>query len=181
MQALPDLKRQRSVASALSPVNSDKADAAVANLIKINPRAIIQVSLFNSSAAFSRKARKAGCGGQFLNFSVVGIDPLFTSLGKEIGGIVISQVVPSLRSVCRSLIKEHLDVLNQTDQTPCYESVEGYVAARAFVEDVRRAASSGGKPDKAGRQRASESMTDFDMSGFRVNFRAKKAQVGQGG
>ena len=25
----------------------------------------------------------------------VGIDPLFTSLGKEIGGIVISQVVPS--------------------------------------------------------------------------------------
>ena len=109
-----------------------------------------------------------------MNFSVVGIDPLFTALGKEIGGIVISQVVPSPRSVDRPLIKEYLDVFNQIDQTPCYESVKGCVAARAFVEGVRRAASSGGKPDKAGLQRASESMTDFDMSGFRVKFRAKK-------
>ena len=67
----------------------------------------------------------------------------------------------------------YLDVLNQTDQTPSYESVEGYVAARAFAEGVRRAASGGGKPDKAGLQRAFESMTDFDMSGFRVNLRAK--------
>ena len=174
VQALSDLKRPPIVASALSPVNSDKVDAAVATLMKANPQAIIQVSLFNSSAAFIRKARKAGYGGQFLNFSVVGIDPLFTALGKEIGGIVISQVVPSPRSVGTPLIKEYLDVLSQTDQNPSYESVEGYVAARAFVEGVRRAASSGGKPDKAGLQRAFESMTDFDMSGFRVNLRAKK-------
>ena len=174
VQALTDLKRPPIVASALSPVNSDKVDAAVAALMKANPQAIIQVSLFNSSAAFIRKARKAGYGGQFLNFSVVGIDPLFTALGKEIGGVVISQVVPSPRSVGTPLIKEYLDVLNATDQTPSYESVEGYVAARAFAEGVRRAASGSGKPDKAGLQRAFESMTDYDMSGFRVNLRAKK-------
>ena len=174
VQALVDLKRPPIVASALSPVNSDKVDAAVATLMKANPQAIIQVSLFNSSAAFIRKARKAGYGGQFLNFSVVGIDPLFTALGKEIGGIVISQVVPSPRSVGVPLIKEYLDALNTTEQTPSYESVEGYVAARAFAEGVRRAASGSGKPDKAGLQRAFESMTDFDMSGFRVNLRAKK-------
>ena len=174
IQALTDLKRPPIVASALSPVNSDKVDAAVATLMKANPQAIIQVSLFNSSAAFIRKARKAGYGGQFLNFSVVGIDPLFTALGKEIGGIVISQVVPSPRSLGTPLIKEYLDVLNQTDQTPSYESVEGYVAARAFAEGVRRAASGSGKPDRASLQRAFESMTDFDMSGFRVNLRAKK-------
>lgn len=171
VQALTDLKRPPIVASALSPVNSDKVDAAVATLMKANPQAIIQVSLFNSSAAF---IRKAGYGGQFLNFSVVGIDPLFTALGKEIGGIVISQVVPSPRSVGIPLIKEYLDVLNTTDQTPSYESVEGYVAARAFAEGVRRAASGSGKPGKAGLQRAFESMTDYDMSGFRVNLRAKK-------
>ena len=174
IQALVDLKRPPIVASALSPVNSDKVDAAVATLMKANPQAIIQVSLFNSSAAFIRKARKAGYGGQFLNFSVVGIDPLFTALGKEIGGIVMSQVVPSPRSVGTPLIKEYLDVLNQTDHIPSYESVEGYVAARAFAEGVRRAASGGGKTDKAGLLRAFDSMTDFDMSGFRVNLRAKK-------
>jgi branched-chain amino acid transport system substrate-binding protein len=172
--ALVDLKRPPLVASALSAVNSENVDAAVQTLLKSNPQAIIQVSLFNSAAAFIRKARKAGYGGQFLTFSVVGIDPLFTSLGKEIGGIVISQVVPSPRSLGTPLIKEYLDVLNKTDQTPSYESVEGYVAARAFAEGVRRSAQGGGKPDRAGLQKAFESMTDFDMSGLRINLRPKK-------
>jgi branched-chain amino acid transport system substrate-binding protein len=49
---------------------------------------------FNTTAAFIRKARKAGYGGRFMCFSVVGIDPLFTALGNEIGGVVVSQVVP---------------------------------------------------------------------------------------
>ena len=173
-QALLDLKRPPIVASALSPVNSDKVDAAVVQLLKAEPQAIIQVSLFNSSAAFIRKMRRAGFGGQFLNFSVVGIDPLFSALGKEIGGIVISQVVPSPRSTATPIIKEYLDVLNQTDQTPSYESVEGYIAARAFSEGVRRSVSGGGKPDRAGLQKAFESMTDYDVGGFRVNLRPKK-------
>ncbi|MES2942363.1 MAG: ABC transporter substrate-binding protein [Pseudomonadota bacterium] len=173
-QALIELKRPPLVASALSAVNSDKVDTAVTSLLKAQPQAIIQVSLFNSSAAFIRKARRAGYGGQFLNFSVVGIDPLFSALGKEIGGIVISQVVPSPRSTGTPLIKEYLDVLNQTDQTPSYESVEGYIAARAFAEGVRRSTTGNGKPDRAGLQKAFESMTDTDFGGFRVNLRAKK-------
>ena len=173
-QALIDLKRPPVVATAMSPVNSDKVDTAVATLMKAQPQAIIQVSLFNSSAAFIRKARRAGYGGQFLNFSVVGIDPLFTALGKEIGGIVISQVVPSPRSTGTPIIKEYLDVLNQTDQTPSYESVEGYIAARAFAEGVRRSTTGSGKPDRAGLQKAFESMTDAEVGGYRVNLRPKK-------
>ena len=173
-QALVDLKRPPIVASALSPVNSNKVEAAVATLLKAQPQTIIQVSLFNSSAAFIRKMRQAGYGGQFMNFSVVGIDPLFTALGKEIGGIVISQVVPSPRSLGIPLIKEYLDTLNQTEQNPSYESVEGYIAARAFAEGVRRSSAGGGKPDRAGLQKAFESMTDYNMNGFRVNLRPKK-------
>ncbi|CAN5551846.1 ABC transporter substrate-binding protein [soil metagenome] len=173
-QALVDLKRPPLVASALSPINSDKVDAAVAQIMKAQPQAIILASLFNSSAAFIRAMRKAGFGGQFLAFSVVGIDPLFSALGKEIGGIVISQVVPSPRSTVMPLIKEYLNVLNQTDQTPSYESVEGYVAARCFAEGVRLSIAGGGKPDRAGLQKAFYSMTDYDMGGFRVNLRPKK-------
>ena len=173
-QALIDLKRPPLVASALSAVNSDKVEGAVAQLMKAQPQAIIQVSLFNSAAAFIRKMRRAGFGGQFLTFSVVGIDPLFSALGKEIGGIVISQVVPSPRSTGTPIIKEYLDVLNQTDQTPSYESVEGYIAARSFNEGVRRSVAVGGKPDRAGLQKAFESMTDYDVGGFRVNLRPRQ-------
>lgn len=173
-QALVDLKLPPLVASAFAPVNSDKVEAAVAQLVKAQPQAIIQVSLFNTSAAFIRAMRKTGFAGQFLNFSVVGIDPLFTALGKEIGGVVISQVVPSPRSAGTPIIKEYLDAVNLTDQTPSYESVEGYIAARTFAEGVRRSAAGAGKPDRAGLQKAFESMTDYDVGGFRVNLRAKK-------
>ena len=128
----------------------------------------------NALTTVAGTGRKAGYAGQFLTFSVVGIDPLFASLGKEIGGIVISQVVPSPRSLGTPLIKEYLGVLNQTDQTPSYESVEGYLAARALAEGVRRSVASGGKPDRAGLQKAFESMSDVDMNGFRVNLRPKK-------
>ena len=173
-QALLDLKRPPLVASVLSPVNSDKVDPAVNQLRKAQPQAIVLVSLFNSSAAFIRKMRKAGYGGQFLTFSVVGIDPLFSALGKEIGGIVISQVVPSPRSTAIPIIKEYLNILNQTDQAPSYESVEGYIAARSFMEGVRRSLAAGGKPDRAGLQKAFASMLDYDVGGFRINLRPRK-------
>ena len=61
--ALVDLKRPPLVTSALSPVNSTQVDAAVAQIIKSQPQAIILASLFNSSAAFIRKMRQAGFGG----------------------------------------------------------------------------------------------------------------------
>ena len=173
-QAITDLKRPPLVASAFAPVNSDKVDAAVALLGKAQPQAIIQVSLFSTSAAFIRAMRKTGFAGQFMNFSVVGIDPLFAALGPDIGGVIISQVVPSPRSMGTPIIKEYMDVLNKTDQSPSYESVEGYIAARAFAEGVRRSAAAGGKVDRAGLQKAFESMTDYDVGGFRLNLRAKK-------
>ena len=173
-RVLVDLKRPPLVASALSPVNSTQVNAAVAQIIKAQPQAVILVSLFNSAAAFIRKMRQAGFGGQFLTFSVVGIDPLFSALGREIGGIVISQVVPSPRSTAIPLVKEYLQALNQTDQSPSYESIEGYIAARSFAEGVQRSIAAGGKPDRAGLQKAFNSMTDYNLSGYRVNLRPKK-------
>ena len=168
-QALAEQKLAPLVGSAFVPVNSDKVDAAVATLAKAQPQAIIQVSLFNSTAAFIRKMRKAGYAGSFLNFSVVGIDPLFTALGKEIGGVVVSQVVPSPRSSATPIVKEYLAAIDNSDQTPSYESLEGYIAAKTLAEAVRRA---GKGWDKAGLQKTMASMTDYDVGGFRINLRA---------
>ena len=98
-----------------------------------------QVSLFNSTAAFIRKMRKTGYAGSFLNFSVVGIDPLFTALGKEIGGVVVSQVVPSPRSSATPIVKEYLAAIDNSDQTPSYESLEGFIAAKVMALDDTRA------------------------------------------
>lgn len=168
-QAITDLKLPPLVAQAIVPVSSDKVDAAVAIIAKAQPHAVIQVSLFNTTAAFIRKMRKAGYVGAFLNFSVVGIDPLFSALGKEIGGVVVSQVVPSPRSPNTPIVKEYLAVLDKSDQTPSYESLEGFIAAKALAEAVRRS----GKPgDAAALQKAMNTMTDYDVGGFHINLRA---------
>ena len=71
-------------------------------------------------------------------------------------------------------IKEYLNILNQTDQAPSYESVVGYIAARSFAEGVRRSLAGGGKPDRAELQKAFGSMLDYDVGGFRINLRARK-------
>lgn len=168
-QAMSELKLPPLVASAFVPVNSDKVDAAVASLFKAQPQAIIQVSLFNSTAAFIRKMRKAGYAGAFMNFSVVGIDPLFTALGKEIGGVVVSQVVPSPRSSATPIVKEYLAAIDNSDQSPSYESLEGFIAAKTLAEAVRRA---GKGFDKNKLQASMASMTDYDVGGFRINLRA---------
>ena len=168
-QAIADLKLQPLAGSAFVPVNSDKVDGAVATLSKLQPQAVIQVSLFNSTAAFIRKMRKAGYAGSFLNFSVVGIDPLFSALGKEIGGVVVSQVVPSPRSSATPIVKEYLASVDNTDQTPSYESLEGYIAAKTLAEAFRRA---GKNLDKANLQKSLTAMTDYDVGGFRINLRA---------
>ncbi len=168
-QAIAEMKLPPLVGSALVPVNSDKVDAAVAALGKAQPQAIIQVALFNSTAAFIRKMRKAGYGGSFMSFSVVGIDPLFTALGKEISGIVVSQVVPSPRSTGIPIVKEYLAAVDTSDQTPSYESLEGFIAAKTLTEAARR---SGRVGDRAALQKTLSSMSDYDVGGFRVNLRA---------
>ena len=169
--AMAELKLPPPVAVAVVPVNSDKVDAAVASLLRAQAQAVILVSLFNSSAAVIRKARAGGFAGTFMAFSVVGIDPLFTALGKDIGGVVVSQVVPSPRSTATPIVREYLAAIENSDQTPSYESLEGFIAAKTLAEGVRRAAPAKGL-DRARLQTALAGMTDWDIGGFRINLRA---------
>jgi branched-chain amino acid transport system substrate-binding protein len=94
-QALAELKLPALVATALVPPNGDKLGAALKGVQQKSPQAIVLVSLSGTTANAIRTLRKSGYTGNFMAFSIVGIDPLYATLGKDIGGIVISQVVPS--------------------------------------------------------------------------------------
>ncbi|MBP7567413.1 MAG: ABC transporter substrate-binding protein [Burkholderiaceae bacterium] len=169
-QAIAELKHQPLAATAFVPVNSSRVDAAVAAAInKAQPQAIIVAGLFRSTASVIRAMRASGYGGSFLNFSAVGIDPLFVAVGKDINGVVVSQVVPSPRRVAVPVVREYLAALEETDQTASYESLEGFIAAKALAEAARRA---GRGADRAALQRAMAGMTDYDVGGFRINLRA---------
>ncbi|HEY1101994.1 MAG TPA: ABC transporter substrate-binding protein [Burkholderiaceae bacterium] len=167
-RAVAELKLPPPVAIAFVPANSNQVGSAVATLEKAQPHAIIQAALFNTTAASIRALRKSGYAGAFMNFSVVGIDPLFTALGKEIGGVVVSQVVPSPRSVTVPIVREYLAAIDKSDQSPSYESLEGFIAAKALAEAVRR---TGRGADRTALQRTMAGMTDYDVGGFHLNLR----------
>ncbi|RST56850.1 ABC transporter substrate-binding protein [Variovorax sp. MHTC-1] len=167
-QAMTDQKLGPLVASALVPAAGDKLDAALAAVQKQNPQAIVLVSLSSTTANVIRKLRKGGYSGAFMAFSIVGIDPLYAALGKDIGGIVISQVVPSPRPSGIPIVKEYLAAIDNSDQTASYEGLEGFIAAKAAGEAVRRA---GRGFTPANLQRVMAGMTDYDVGGFRINLR----------
>jgi branched-chain amino acid transport system substrate-binding protein len=166
--AVAELKLNPLVATALVPAAGDKLDTALAEVQKQSPQAIILVSLSGTTANVIRKLRKSGYGGSFMAFSIVGIDPLYAALGKDIGGIVISQVVPSPRPSAIPIVKEYLAAVETSDQTASYEGMEGFIAAKAAGEAVRRA---GRSFTPATLQRVMNSMTDYDVGGFRINLR----------
>jgi branched-chain amino acid transport system substrate-binding protein len=168
-KALQELKLPPLAASAFVPTNSAKVDAAVATINAAKPQVVIQASLFNTAAAFIRAMRKGGYAGTFMNFSVVGMDPLFVALGKDIRGVVISQVVPSPRSAAMPIVREYLAAIDNSDQSPSYESLEGFIAAKTLGEAVRRG---GPGVNRASLQKTLAGLGDLDVGGFRVHLRA---------
>jgi len=169
-RAVAELKLPSLAATAVVPPNGTKVDAAVAAVKAVQPQAIIQAALFRSTAAFIQKMRGAGYAGAFLNFSTVGIDPLYFALDKQIAGVVVSQVVPSPRSKATPIVREYLTAIDATDQTPSYEGLEGFIAAKTLAEAVRRAGRGAG--GGAALQRALAGMGHFDVGGFRVSLRS---------
>jgi len=167
-QALSEVKLPPLVATAFVPASGDKLDAALAAVRKQSPQAIVLVSLSGTTANVIRTLRKSGYTGIFLAFSIVGIDPLYAALGKEVGGIVISQVVPSPRPSAIPIVREYLAAVDNSDQSPSYEGLEGFIAAKAAGEAARRA---GRGFTPATLQRVMAGMSDYDVGGFRINLR----------
>jgi len=66
-------------------------------------------------------------------------------------------------------VREYNAAIDNSDQTPTYESLEGFIAAKALAEGVRR---TGRAFSVAALQRALTGMTSYDVGGFRLNLRA---------
>jgi branched-chain amino acid transport system substrate-binding protein len=166
------LKRQYQSSVGLGFVerNSSQVTAAVKSVLAGRPDAIVQIGTYSSSAAFIREARQAGFAGVFYNISLVGAQALARELGAAARGVVVSQVMPFPFAATSRLAGEYLAVGRQALGAafePNYGSMEGYVAAKTFVEGLRRA---GAEVTPRGIQAGLQSLREFDMGGFRLGF-----------
>jgi ABC-type branched-subunit amino acid transport system substrate-binding protein len=148
--------------------NSVDVSAAVKQLMALTPHVVVMVSAYKTCAAFIREALKAGYGGKFYNLSFVGTQALADELGKDGAGVVVSQVMPSPYSSSRAISREFADAVKAAggDAKVNFSSLEGYVAAKLFVEGLKRA---GSKASRESLITGLESLGSQSIGGFSVS------------
>lgn len=170
------LKAQSLQPAAVATVERNSVDvaAAVKAIVAAQPDAVVQISAYKSCAAFIRAARKAGYGGTFYNVSFVGTQALADELGPEALGVVVSQVMPYPYTQSIPVVRDYLEAVQAAkDAKPNYSSIEGYIAARTFVEGLKRARSYTADGLVAGL----ESLGKLNVGGLQVGF-SNRSHVG---
>lgn len=150
--------------------NSTDVSAAVAKLLPKRPDAIIQISTYAASSALVKEMHKAAYTGMFYNVSFVGSQALADALDKDGVGVVISQVVPFPWSPSIPVVAEYTKSMEKAgNKNLNFSSFEGYLAAKVFVEGLKRAGS-GLTREKLVSALESINRSSYDAGGFDVSF-----------
>jgi branched-chain amino acid transport system substrate-binding protein len=148
--------------------NSVEVAPALETLLKASPEAIVQISAYKSCAALIKQARTKAYGGQFFNVSFVGSKALADELGPVGSGVTISQVVPFPYIGSAAVVREYQKRMAEAKEPDFdFSSLEGFLAAKILVEGLKRA---GRNPTREGLVNALETLREFDLGGFIVNY-----------
>lgn len=152
--------------------NSTEMAQALKDIMAVKPEAIVQIGAYKACATFVRLTRQQGYGGNFYNVSFVGTQALIDELGAMAKGVAVSQVMPFPYSPATPLSGEYLAALkDKRGVAPNYSGIEGFVAAKVFVEALRlagRGASREAFIDAVG------GMKDINLGGFPLDFGPQK-------
>jgi len=169
VKAAMDRRKLEIIGLGIVERNTADVDHAVKSLAALRPDAIILVSDYKSSAAFVKEMNKTGLRPEYLNVSFVGSAALAAELGSESHGVIISQTVPYPWDPGFSVAMEYTTLV-QTQSLkirPSFNNVEGYIAAKAFVEGLRRA---GRDLTREKFIAALETFNNVDLGNFYVSF-----------
>lgn len=165
---LPANKGVSLVAQASVVRNTTDVKSAITTVLEQKPDVVVVISAYQTVAALVKGAQEQGYAGQFYNVSFVGTKALANALGKAGGGVIISQVMPYPYSGASPVVRDYQKLLKSDGITDFdYGSIEGYVAARVFVEGLKRAGRDLTREKFVG---ALETMGNYDVGGFNVNF-----------
>lgn len=166
--ALPENKAVALAVEASVPRNSTTVKAALSKVLPSKADSVVVISTYQTTAALVKEALAEGFTGQFYNVSFVGTKELADALGSAGGGVVVSQVMPFPHSMSSALTRDYEKLLKADGVTSFdYGSMEGYIAARIFVEGLKRA---GRDLTREKLIAALETMGSTDLGGFAVSF-----------
>ncbi|WP_059413463.1 ABC transporter substrate-binding protein [Cupriavidus basilensis] len=149
--------------------NTAEIGDAMQGAMKATPDAVVMISAYRTAGAFVKEALRRGYNGQFYNVSFVGTQALAKEVGPKGSGVIISQVMPHPGNATLPVVREYLRLLQAAGKHNDfdYASIEGFIAAKAFVEGLRRA----GKDLTRDKLIAAlETMKNYDLGGYIINF-----------
>lgn len=164
------LKKHELTPAAVGTVERNALDvkAAVQAISKVNPQAVVMVSLYKPTTAFVRAMKDAGQHPMLMTLSPIGTEQLIQDLGKDSRGIGISQVVPYPWNDTIPVVREYQKLAAKAGQYSYY-GLEAYLTARVMVEGLRRA---GRDLSREKLVNALESINNVDFGGYRINYSA---------
>jgi branched-chain amino acid transport system substrate-binding protein len=163
------LKRRKLAAAAIINVDRGATDLkkAAADMRTAQPSAVIMLCSYGPCANFIRESIALGFTPLFWNVSSVGSRPLVNLLGMNSRGISISQVVPFPWDESIPIVREYQRAIKEKSLEPSFTSLEGYIAAKVFVEGLIKA---GKNPTREGFVAALETMGKIDFGGYVVSY-----------
>jgi branched-chain amino acid transport system substrate-binding protein len=154
----------------LDRTSGEVAEQAKA-LASANPEVLLALANNVPLTALTREARKMGNTTPFWIVSFVDSKLMVKDLGPLAEGQVFAQIVPLPTKRNMRIVKEYQrDYAAKFPKSALsFTSLEGYIAARTLIEALKRA---GPNPTRARLARALESLGDFDLGDYFINFSA---------
>jgi ABC-type branched-subunit amino acid transport system substrate-binding protein len=171
-------QRLRSAGShVLSGQSAVEADAQA--VLQLHAQAVIVIADTVQAAEFIKRYRPLDPGAMLVALSTVNHRTLFELLGPSVAhGVMITQVVPNPMLADSPLLKEHLDAMRTfRDEPPSHLTLEGFIAAKALVEGVRRA---GAAPTREKILAAFQRAGPVDLNGVVVDFDPRSRSSARG-
>ncbi len=168
--------KKRSLAAVSVGVFKDRAkpdiEGGMKEVLKGNPEVIIFTTLYKATADSIKTVRKMGSHAFVASNSFPGANQLAKELGKEGAGVIVATVVPPYARMSLPVVNEYRAAMekyvNRKDFS--FTSIEGFLAAKATVEALRRA---GPRLTRESFLQALDNMSNFDTGGYVVGFSPK--------
>ena len=153
---------------ASSGYNSGSVANSVDKVLTGGPQSVLVIGDASGAASAIRDLRAKGFRGPIYGFSNTGESLLAEELGREGAGVVVVRVVPKSDTAKVPVVRELMQdaQLAKLGKTNVY-MLEGYLAARAFAEGLKRA---GKDLNRAKFKKSVGAMDDVSLGGFRVHF-----------
>jgi branched-chain amino acid transport system substrate-binding protein len=154
----------------VTTIENDATDAgkAAATIHQGKVKAVIMITAGKPSVEFIKAYNKIESGMQYFMISVMGSGSAVKALEGNGTGAVVSQVGPFPFSSTMPIIHEYQTIMTKMGiKNYSFASMEGFVDAKVTVEGLRRA---GTNLTREKFIAAMESLQNFDMDGYWINF-----------